>query len=278
MIKINMIGGGFQHETCSSALNKNKYVEWVKDGSADISIHIDNQIKIKPDVNKINYGWLMESSEIIPDAINHVLDNIDFYRNNYECVFTHDKRILEKSDIFKYVIPNAMPWIRNRKIYDKSKNTSIIVSNKSGISGYNFRLSCLKKILEDGGVDHYGRGFTNELPWVYEYNNIMESGKLIGLKDYRFSFAFENANYPGAFCEKITDCFATGTIPIFWGNPQIGDFFDLDGIIIFDKNLDINSLTEDLYLSKMDSIKRNFQLAIDLPSSDDYIYMNYLNK
>jgi hypothetical protein len=48
------------------------------------------------------------------------------------------------------------------------------------------------------------------------------------------SFAFENANYPGAFCEKLTDFFATGTIPIYWGNPDIGEFFDTNGIIIFD--------------------------------------------
>jgi hypothetical protein len=287
MIKINMVGGGFQHDICSSALNHNKYVQWVKDserhldGSAEISFYIDNQILLNPDSHipgKKNYGWLMESSAIIPNAINNVINNIDLYRERYECIFTHDKTILNRSDIFKYVIPNAMPWVRNRKIYEKTKDVSIIVSNKSGVEGYSFRLNQLRRLSEIGGIDHYGRGFKNELPWVYNYNGIEESGKLIGLKDYRFSFAFENANYPGAFCEKLTDCFATGTIPIYWGNPDIGEFFDTNGIIIFDENLDINSLTEDLYYSKMDSIKKNFQLALDLPSSEDYIYDNYLNK
>ena len=134
----------------------------------------------------------------------------------------------------------------------------------------------MNKLIATGKVDHYGRGFANELPWSYEYNGIEESGKLIGLKDYRFSFAFENENYDSAFCEKLTDCFATGTVPIFWGSPNIGEYFDLDGIIIFDENMDVDSLSEELYLSKMDSIKRNFQLSIDLPSSEDYIYLNYL--
>jgi hypothetical protein len=49
-------------------------------------------------------------------------------------------------------------------------------------------------------------------------------------------------------------------------------------MIIFDENLDIDSLSKELYLSKMDSIKTNFQLSLDLPSSEDYIYENYLNK
>ena len=34
--KINMIGGGFHHEICSSALNEPKYIEWVKNGSENI--------------------------------------------------------------------------------------------------------------------------------------------------------------------------------------------------------------------------------------------------
>jgi hypothetical protein len=286
-IKINMVGGGFQHDICSSALNTNKHIQWIRDrerpldSSAEISIYIDNQIKLNPETHipgKKNYGWLMESSAIIPHVINHVVNNVDLYRTRYKCIFTHDKNILKKSDIFKYVIPNAMPWIQNRKIYTKTKDVSIIVSNKNrpGVKGYEVRLNYLKKLLEKG-IDHFGRGFKNELPWVYKFNGVTESGKLIGLKDYRFSFAFENDNYPGVFCEKLTDCFATGTIPIFWGNPEIGDFFDLNGMIIFNENLDIDSLNEDFYLSKMDSIRRNFELALNLPSSEDYIYENYLS-
>lgn len=271
-----MIGGGFQHEICSSALNRNKHIEWMKDGSANISFYIDNEILLPTNKSTRNYGWLMESSTIIPSVINQVTNNINYYRENFECIFTHDIRILEKSDIFKFAIPNAKPWVQNRKIYDKTKDVSIIVSNKSGLRGYNYRLAYLDKLIQIGGVDHYGRGFSNELPWTYEYNGITESGKLLGLKDYRFSFAFENDNYSNIFCEKLTDCFATGTIPIFWGTPDIGDFFDLDGIIVFDEKLDINSLNEDLYLSKMDAIKKNFELAINLPSSEDYIYENYL--
>ena len=80
MEKINMIGGGFQHDVCSSALNKNKHIEWIKDGSANISIHIDNALLSNVDNRKLNFGWIAESSSIIPNVIGHVKENVNQYK------------------------------------------------------------------------------------------------------------------------------------------------------------------------------------------------------
>ena len=80
--KINMIGGGFQHEICSSALNEPKYVEWVKDGSANISIHIDDALVDTVDNNKINYGWVCESSDIVPSSVHYIKDNLEECKKN----------------------------------------------------------------------------------------------------------------------------------------------------------------------------------------------------
>ena len=40
------------------------------------------------------------------------------------------------------------------------------------------------------------------------------------------------------FTEKLIDAFLTGTIPLYWGCPTIGEFFDMDGILLFD-NVDV---------------------------------------
>ena len=40
-------------------------------------------------------------------------------------------------------------------------------------------------------------------------------------KPYKFSIAFENAWYPGYTSEKIVTSMLAGTIPIYWGNPDI---------------------------------------------------------
>lgn len=272
-----MIGGGFQHDVCSSALNKNKYVEWVKDGSGSVSIYIDDAINGELNPYVIHrYGWFAESSSIIPHVINGVLENLSFHKHRFKYIFTHDKRIIDiDPTFFKYTPPNACPWIQNKQIYQKSKLASIIVSNKTQTEGHRFRLDVLNNIKDK--VDHYGRGFPNELPWTINVDGQEESGKLLALKDYYFSFAFENDNYPSIYCEKLTDCFATGTIPIFWGTPDIGDHFDIDGILVFDKRFfKIEQLTEELYKEKLPHVQNNFNKCMDILTSEDYIYLNYI--
>jgi hypothetical protein len=271
-----MVGGGFQHDVCSSALNQNKFVDWTKDGSASISIHIDDGLFYQTNKNKKNYGWIGESTAIVPHVIKTILTNLDYFKEQYEFIFTHDRRIIEKDkEFFKFVLPNALPYIQNKSIYKKTKLVSFIGSNKVMCSGHNFRQQMIRKYSDK--VDHYGRGFADkELPWTYNHNNTEESGKLIGLKDYMFSFAMENDNYDDIFCEKITDCLATGTIPIFWGTKNISNYFDINGIIILDENFDINMLTEEYYNSKIESIQNNFEKSKKLTTSEDYAYLNYI--
>jgi hypothetical protein len=112
--------------------------------------------------------------------------------------------------------------------------------------------------------DHFGRGYK-------EIQN-----KKDGLKDYCFSIAMENATYQNMFTEKITDCFMTGTIPIYYGIPNIDDYFDINGIIILNDDFKIEDLSFELYESKIESVKRNLQLAIELLTAEDFIYKNYL--
>ncbi len=45
-------------------------------------------------------------------------------------------------------------------------------------------------------------------------------------KHYKFSIACENACYKGYTSEKIITSFATHTIPIYWGDPLIENFFN----------------------------------------------------
>ncbi len=261
-IELNMVGGGFDHDVCSSAHNINKHVEWKKDRSANISIHIDHSIPQDVDKSKLNFAWLAESSEIIPTMIQYTKDNIKLMEDKYELIFTHDKRMLPLSDKMRFIIPNACPWVKDRRIHDKSKLVSMIMSSKQMCDGHRYRFYWLSKL--SGKLDHYGRGF-REI-----------ANKEQGLNDYMFSVAMENSNYQSIFCEKITDCFATGTIPIFWGTPDIGEFFNEQGIIMLTEDFDISTLSRDLYQEKLVFIKENYEIAINLPSAEDYMYLHYL--
>lgn len=271
-----MIGGGFQHDICSSALNVNTYVEWIKgEHTAPVSFHIDNAILSPVDDSKENYGWFCESSAIIPNLIKNVLSNLEHFKKKFKFIFTHDRRIIQiDRGFFKFNVPPAKPWIQNKKIYKKHKLISMIGSNKTMCPGHNFRQKIIQKYK--GRIEHYGRGFGNkELPWAIGKDENIESGKILGLKDYMFSLAMENDNYDDIFCEKITDCFATGTIPIFWGTKNISNYFDKRGIIFLEDLEDIGLLTKELYESKLEFVSKNLDLLSELDTMEDYIFKNY---
>jgi len=78
------------------------------------------------------------------------------------------------------------------------------------------------------------------------------------------------------FTEKLTDCFMAGTIPIYYGMENIGDIFDIDGIIILNDNFNIEDLSKDLYESKIKAVRNNFKLANELLVAEDYIYINFI--
>jgi hypothetical protein len=261
--KINMIGGGFQHDICSSAGYVPNLIEWDKTThSSNISIHVDFGImNVRPNKNKINYGWLSESKTINFNLYQWCSNNVNYLEENFELIFTHDISLLSLSNKFKLVICSAKPWVKNYKIHKKTKLISMIASSKIICDEHRYRQEVISKYKND--LDLFGRGYK-------EIQN-----KEIGLNDYNFSITMENHTYPIAYSEKITDCFATGTIPIYYGC-DLKTVFNTDGIIMFNDDFDIKSLSNDLYQSKMDAIIENFEIVINMPIAEDYIYENFI--
>ena len=161
---------------------------------------------------------------------------------------------------FKWV-PAQGFWIKEPRVYEKSKMISFITSNKNFTEGQKTRLSWVEKIGDQ--VDLYGRGF-NEIATKEE-----------GLCDYMFSVVIENGIYESYYTEKILDCFATGTIPVYLGSPDIANHFNKDGIIELSDEFDVS---EEIYYSRIDAIKDNLQRVKDMEVLEDFIYKNYLEK
>ena len=259
--QINMVGGGFQHSVSTNDMEP-KYIEWVKNGTAPISIHIDNGLLTPTNPNTKNYGWLCESKTIIPSYYVWCERNLDFLKANFIKVFTHDVELANLSNIFQLTQCSAKSYFATGEMCPKTKLVSMIASNKTMCAEHIYRQQMIQKF--SSSCDHFGRG----------YRPI--KNKEDGLKDYCFSVVMENATYPNMFTEKITDCFMAGTIPIYYGISNIGDFFDVNGIITLDNYFEIESLSFELYESKIESVKKNLQLAIDLLVAEDYIYKNFI--
>jgi len=185
---INMVGDGFRHQEGTNPFIKPEYVEWIKGPpTSDVSFHIDQALGRQIDKTKENYGWFCESAVILPQVANNVANNLSHYKRKYKFIFTHNRTLIQiDPEFIKFTLPHAMPWIQHRRIYDKTKLVSFIGSRKVMCSGHAFRQ---KKIIElRGQVDHFGRGYPGkELPMKINTANGIESGKILGLKDYIYS-------------------------------------------------------------------------------------------
>ncbi len=80
-----------------------------------------------------------------------------------------------------------------------------------------------------------------------------------------FHVAVENSKHKHYFTDKILDCFGTKTLPIYWGAPNMGDWYDERGVIYFNDENElveiINKLTPDDYYSRLPYIENNYRLV-----------------
>ena len=141
-LKINMVGGGFQHDISASTGAVPKYIEWDKTGSSDISIHLDfGMVHIPTNKSKRNFAWILEAASIQPHLMGWVRNNIPYLEENFELIFTYDKRLVGLSDKIRFVPLNSNPWVKDIKIHDKSKLVSMIASIKTMCPAQTFLLT-----------------------------------------------------------------------------------------------------------------------------------------
>lgn len=92
----------------------------------------------------------------------------------------------------------------------------------------------------------------------------------------------ENQRRDLHFSEKLINPIMTGTIPIYWGMPSIGDYFDTRGMIIMNDIDDFpeiyNDLTEKRYMDMLPYAKENFEIAKQYVLSEDWMYENVFEK
>jgi hypothetical protein len=152
----------------------------------------------------------------------------------------------------------GIPWLINKSIDDlikepvckKTKNISIVTSNKTYTKGHRDRIDCAMRIKRYFGsdVDLFGRGF----------NDFDDKWNV--LSPYRYHISIENLVERNYFSEKIIDPILAYSLPIYYGCPNISDFFDLPEDL---KILDLNSF---------DTIKKKIKFIIE----NDHIYENNL--
>jgi len=259
---MNLIDNQFAHSEYSTPFQKLDF-KWNRsiNNTSELVIVTDTMCN---NVDKYNNKicWLLESKEITGRYYDYIKNN--YIKFNH--IFTHDKELLNLVNAI--FIPVCGCWIypQEQKVYEKTKGISIISSGKTQTFGHNLRHEIVKNIRN---LDVYGRGYKPV------------ENKLEALKDYRYSIVIENGKYDYYFTEKLIDCFKTGTIPIYWGCPSIGDFFNKEGIISFNSISELvdlmPKLNETFYLEKLKYINENFNISNDYLLAEQHI-QKFINK
>ena len=127
-------------------------------------------------------------------------------------------------------------------------------------------------VLEDFDTEHnvrpgYGE-YSKDLSHLPEHLKKIPQvyGKRICYENPMFHVCVENVKQDNWYTEKIGEAFCTKTVPIYWGCPNIGDYYDSRGIIIFDTKEElidiVNNLTPEKYYEMKPYIDYNFDIAL----------------
>lgn len=201
-------------------------------------------------------AWLSESFFLHPENYTLVM-GMDF-----DYVLTHNQYFVNNMDWLWQ--PHGGSWIAFDQwgMHEKTKNVSLILSEKKSMRGHRLRHEVVEK---------YG----SKIDDVYGYDTCRVR-KFDGLASYNYSVVIESERCPYFFSEKLIDCLSVGTVPIYWGCPDIGRFFDKAGIIQVDTLEQIGDVLTWLPAKRNEkAIRANIEIAKNYRISEDWIYKNY---
>ena len=222
------------------------------------------------------FGFLIESEGIAAKDYELIASKRQEV-NTLTGLFTHSESLLNQYSNALW-IPGGGCWygtgrhggILDSKAYlQKTRNISIVASDKEYCALHSFRKQLALRMLEQNTGEVMGtvRG---------TYIKIADS-----LTNFRYSIAIENYASKFYFTEKLLNCFASMTVPIYYGATTISDFFNPDGIIQI-KKPDVNEAlqmlslcTEQDYFDRVDAIKDNYARVQQYLSLEDYIFNHY---
>jgi hypothetical protein len=157
---------------------------------------------------------------------------------------------------------------------------------------YTLRLKAIDFFHDKVEFDLYGRNWDKKL-WGIPRKQYLAAlkcykgsvnDKIATLANYKFTICFENAIYDGYITEKIFDCFYSGSVPIYFGAPDVLEhipancFIDFRDFANFDKLLlYLNSITKEEFYSYVNSINSFLDSPDFYKFSESNLANNLLN-
>lgn len=220
--------------------------------------------QIPPKDGTFHIFYACEPSVIAPYIIPWIQQNYQ----HFDVVLGYEPEVLScpNSKFFFW----SRTWINSQEensIQNKEYNVSFICGGNVITENHKKRISCWmrqeeiiipKMFFYTTRNDRVSKIFDANLPCPRD-------SKLAAFEKSMFHIVVENCCLQHCITEKIFDCFVTMTVPIYLGCPNIGEYFDIRGIIIVSSVNEIieqcNKLTKNDYYSRMEYMETNKKLS-----------------
>ncbi len=211
----------------------NPDIEFVPYGSDECDLLIvfdEKQLKIDvkcPD----NAAWLLAYEPPVA-CYAHFKDNYKYYdliQSEWDDIAPEfSGKIIHELYPQLWCLDKSFADLKSITVSDcrnKQDRVSAIISIANNLSGHKFRREFIEFLKTKGlDFDHYGSGH-NYLPEKFD-----------GLFPYKYSIGMENSVVPNYCSDKISDCFLALTMPIYYGCPNILNYFPEESMILIDPN------------------------------------------
>lgn len=184
------------------------------------------------------WGNLREPAKVkcAPENIIYVTDethaqrsfNAEFLNQFFSVIACrkdlHHSRIIPSHDLGIWHLDKSYDEVKALSSPVKSKQISVVSSDLTFLPGHKKRFTFTNQLMEHfkDRMSYFGRGI----------NTITD--KSIALDEYQYSVAIENSFIEGYFTEKIFECFLTNTLPLYYGCPDLENYFDERSFIRID--------------------------------------------
>ena len=227
--------------------------------SADVVVCFGNKVSKIRDSNTV-IQIRREPDYIQKFMRSPLADIVIDYENNYH--------------VASWFIKKDFDYLNNLSYHDfeKQNNCSAIFSSK-----HENRNKIMKKLSSHSNCDvhFYGRGIAGILfDRNQYYGELNDNGvcKYKGLVNYQKSIAIENSSQKNYFTEKLIDCFVCNTLPIYWGCPNIFDYFPEKSIRVIKNSDSIDDIMQKIKQPVTDEEINSLKIAKELVMNEYNIW------
>lgn len=245
----------------------NSWLEINREFDLPVNLYVDDLRE--PIKNGINIAYICEPQVVYRNK-NFFIGNKD----KYDIILTFNDDILKEcanSELFEF----GTCWVSDKEINkNKEFSVSFLVGGKNFSEGHKMR----HLVWERKDNIKIPKKFFNSsrIPYSSNEHSLKIFDDKSPLFDSQFHICIENSQENNYFSEKLIDCLYSKTIPIYWGCPNIGKWFNTESIFVVNSFEEIfnvvNNLNEQTYHKLKKSIDENHEKSLKFLDLHERLY------